>query len=531
MKKSLLKNVKTLATFSDCFEVKATTEETISSLVKRVPFFDTCIFLSKMSTDEMDEEVFKTVLVQTLLNKRIRFKEDAIIPNKLFSQQTILQFWKYLITYGNPDNDNKLNGEEFAFLIGYISLMINDTLWLEKISELKSQVFSNGIFSSGYDFDDFAAAIARTDYVYTTIAQEKSFFNKNDYMDINKDFFNKYGYSIKDYIAVWFGLITGFINPNGNADHWSMKRDFFQKTNLYSTAKTILMEEGQKIDHYINFCKTSLKKPIDFSGFISKPLLFINDEYFLPISLYLIKKEFFKRLFYKVKDVYPRENNKFLSFFGLPFEVYAQNLLKESLSKKLKYKFTKDFKYGKNNKSPDIMIRLGNRLIVIEVKSFRLSFSTVFEPDTKPVEDEIEKFVVKPLRQACKRVKEMIDLNVEFLNNVEKVDFIIVGNGVIPIMQEHKDIISRDIKEDFNNLPVNVTSYNYLSIEEFEYFCSLMEKNKPVFKVLERYLTNGELFENFLNFLKHNSYRVKRPKKLNELYKLTMEEIRDNFFN
>lgn len=47
MKKSLLKNVKTLATFSDCFEVKATTEETISSLVKRVPFFDTCIFCLK----------------------------------------------------------------------------------------------------------------------------------------------------------------------------------------------------------------------------------------------------------------------------------------------------------------------------------------------------------------------------------------------------------------------------------------------------------------------------------------------------
>lgn len=58
-----------------------------------------------------------------------------------------------------------------------------------------------------------------------------------------------------------------------------------------------------------------------------------------------------------------------------------------------------------------------------------------------------------------------------------------------------------------------------------------MEKNKPVFKVLERYSTNGELFENFVNFLKHNSYKVKRPKKLNELYKLTMEEIRDNLFN
>lgn len=431
MKKSLLKNVKTLATFSDCFEIKAASEETISNLIKRIPFIDTCIFLSKMSTGQMNEEVFKTALI-TLLNKRIKIREDAIIPNKLFSQQTVLQFWKYLITYGKPDNNNKMEDAEFACAMGYLSLMINDTLWSDEVSELKSQVFSNGVFSSGYDFDDFAVAIARTDYVYTTIAKEKSFFNKNDYMDINKDFFDKYGYSIKDYIAVWFGLIAGFINPNGNADQWLRNSDLFQNTNLYFTAKTIIMEEGQKVDHYIKFCKSSLKKPIDFSDFISKPLLFINDEYFLPISLYLIKKEFFKRLFYKVKDVYPKENNKFLSFFGLPFEVYAQNLLEESLSKKLRYKFTKDFKYGKNNKSPDIMIRLGNRLIVIEVKSFRLSFSTVFEPNTKPVEDEIKKFVIKPLRQASKRVKEMIDLNVEFLNNVEEVDFIIVGNGVIP---------------------------------------------------------------------------------------------------
>ncbi|WIT27484.1 hypothetical protein [Bacillus phage SPbetaL6] len=532
-KKTLLRNVKILATYSDCFRVKQKTEEEIQKLFKRVPFRTTCLFLSKMSTEKINEKQIKLSFLNHIKqnpNQKAALKsfEKTLMEYTVFSPQTILQFWKYLISYGDPEYNEEIPNITFSSMMVFLSMIINDTFGSTSKSELTSEVFSNGIFSYNHHF---GVALARTNYIYTTLASNKENFNEKDYLDINKDFYEKYGYTINEYISVWFGFITAFLDPF-QKDNWPQKLMYFNKTKLYPIAQEILGEEGQTINEAKVFSTDTLNKPWDFSSFISKPLLLLNNQEFLPLSLYLIKKEFFYRLFYKVREIYPRDDERFLSFFGKPFEIYAQNLLEESLCPNLNYKFVKSFKYGVNgNKdSPDIMLRLGNRLIVIEVKSLRLSFRTVFESTNKFVEKDINRLIINPLKQASSRVKEMFDFGLEYVDGVDELDFIILGNGNIPKIKGHKDSIKREIEPHLSKLPVTVKSYNYLSIEEFEYFCSLTEKKKPVFKVLERYFNETELLENFKNFLNHNSYRLIKPAKLDKLYRETADTVKKNLF-
>lgn len=446
----------------------------------------------------------------------------------VFSPQTVLHFWKFLFAYGDPEYNENMSLGNFNSMMVFLSMVVNDELGPKDESEIISEVFSNGVFSSS---NHIGVALARTNYIYTTLAGNKENYNEKDFLNINQDFADKYGYTINDYISVWFGFIGGFLDPLKNTT-WSKKIEFFSKTNLYPVVQKILKEEGQTIIEAKEFSTCSLSKTWDFSSFISKPFLLLNNKEFLPLSMYLIKKEFFDRFFYKVRDVYPKDDERFLSFFGKPFEIYAQNLLEESISPKLKYKCVKSFKYGEkgNKDSPDIMLRLGNRLIVIEVKSLRLSFRTVFESTNKSVEKDINRLIIKPLKQASSRVKEMFDFDMQFLDGVDELDFIILGNGNIPKIKGHNTFIKNEVDPHLSKLPAKVKSYNYFSIEEFECFCSLTEKKKPVFKVLEGYFYETELFENFKKFLKRNSYRLIKPKKLDNLYKETAASVKKNLF-
>ncbi|MCY8083137.1 hypothetical protein MOC02_07455 [Bacillus inaquosorum] len=543
MTKHVFKNVKLLATYSECYQRFPKSEKEIQDSFKKLPFLQTCFFLSRMSALsneklEEEEEFIKSIYFSELLKynpdiedtSKIYFRK-SLMDNQLFTQRGILQMYKYLFAHGDYLNRQTISEVDFFRKIVAIALRINDTLSsFNNEKEIIADVFTNGVFSSK---DSFKDALARTHYVYTVISQDKEQYYSKDFLDISSDFNKKYGYSIKDYIAAWFCLILYF-DKNNRID-WANNAEYYKSTKFYPALKKILSEEAQDIHMYKEFCENSITKTKvwDSSEFISKPFIFINENKdFIPVSVYLMKKEFFNRLFYKVRDVYPKKDTRFLSFFGKPYEKYAQNLLEESINHVLDYQYSKSFRYGPKrcNESPDIMLRFNDRLLVIEVKSFRLSYNTVFNSTVTTVEEDIEKLVIEPLFQATQRVKEMYEHEVEFVANVKEIDFIVIGNGSIPKINSHKEMIKQRIESHFGTLSAEVKSYNYFNINEFEYFCRLLERRKPFFRALERYSGDTELFENFFNFLKHNSYSLKRPKILDKLFNTAIEDIKKTYF-
>lgn len=530
-----LRNINLLATYSEVFKKKVKSLDEIKILIKSLPFESACLFLSKVSTGKLDEKKFKSLFYEYLKesNKNAPIQQlqecyDLLMKDSVFSQQTILQIWKYLVLFGEPNNGKEENEIQLIVALVYIGLIVNDTLGRHDESEVYSEFFSNGVFSYSHNFGN---TVARTNYIYANIASKKDLFNKNDYLDINKDFIKTNGYSISDYISVLFSLVTSFNNPYEN--NFPKNINYFHRSRVFPFIEEIIKEEIQDLNKAKEYCDNTLTKSWHFSGFISKPFIYLNDSDFLPISVYLIKKEFFNRVFYKVREIYPKNDERFLSFFGRPFEIYAQNLAEESIKlSKLDYLFKTSFKYGpkRTKDSPDIMIRLGDRLLVIEVKSLRLSFNSVFDSSNEVVLNDINRLIISPLKQAVTRVKEMMEFKVDVISGVKEIDFLVLGNGNIPLIKQNKDIVNEKVAAKINELSIPVKTYNYLSIEEFEYLCAFLEKRKPIFKILERYHLNQEIGENFRNFLLHNSYHPKRPKRIQELFEKTIKEFKSNLF-
>lgn len=545
----LNKHIGVLATSSELFGLKKTNEE-IKELVQKLPLLSLFILLSQISTGTFNEKSLKSHFIEEYRRALDKDYKNNTIPSPIsdkvyerlllklkrlessvaFSQQSMLNIWKWLLAFGSKENIDKFQNDTELNIstICYLSLMTNDHLYNGKSDflNLYAGLFSNIVFNNR---EDVANEISRTFIIYAKIAQKKELYNTKEFLDINKDFHIKYGYTIKQHIATIFALIGVFMKPKVIGGKWLQNIDeIFSNTALNSIAKKIISSLTTDIFSISDWAMQKLESEWDFQAFREKPLLMVNDKQFLPFSLKLLYEQLFKGLFHKVRHIYPLDDEKFLGFFGRPFEKYVQLLAKEAIGQtKLPYELYPDFVYGKSKRSPDLILKLENKILAIEVKSYRLLLPSIIEADVISIKNDTNRMIIKPLKQVHDRVKELMEDRHKIFDGVTDIYLMVVTQGHFPTLKPYELKIEQELKSHFE---IKLKGYFHVDIEEFEMLSKLLERRRPIFRVLENKNKEENKHKSFKNFCFDNSLHVKRTKFIEDQYSTATEEIQSILF-
>lgn len=463
--------------------------------------------------------------------QRILSNFDDVVENSyLFPQQSILNLWKWLLSYGDEKKlqlRQENNGSIRALC--YLSLATNDYLThhIEESEEnLYAELFSNAVFNNK---ENPFNTLARTMLIYTEIAKNKDLYHDKEFLDINKDFYDKNGYEIKEHIGIIFGLIASFLKPKELGARWLQNSDnLFGNMKYCEQAKGVVDSLTTDFESISKWAKRELNSPWNFIEFRKTPLLRISENDFLPFSLNLLYEQLFTGLFHQVRHVYSDTDRRFLTFYGKPFERYTQKLAKESISHtKLPYILLPEFRYLKTKDSPDIMISLNNKMLAIEVKSYRLTLPSMTEANKEAIKKDMIKMIIKPLKQLHDRIKELKKINHDSVKGIEEFYLMVVTQGNFPTIFAYEEEIEKELS---NHFEIPIKAYYHLDIEEYEMLCQLLERKKPIFKMLDNKNVEQNRQLSFKTFLYDNSYYVKKNSILKEKFDSIINELGTMWF-
>ncbi len=528
LKKGFMRYVKTYATRSDLLGIDFSEinsggslidKQQLVDIINNLPLGGLLNILSQLSVIPFDNKALLEDFIHhfELVDKNNLFDIRRYLQaHALYSQQTLLVVWKWLLAYGDKGRlDDAPEISQGIRQLIWLGLIISDYLSEKSISsiQLKYEMFRNAYF---YATDDLALSTSRAYYVFIKIAQNKNLFNEKEYLDFNADFEKHYGYKIEEYLAVVFTLCTMFskrryldIGPgwSGNLEH------LFPNSEVNKKAKNIVGSLTIGFDEAKNWALQTLNSHWEFLLFQQKPLLALDDGTFFPIMPRLLNEQVFTGLFYKIRDCYPRSDKSLMDFKGRPFELYVKLLIEDATkSTSVPYQVFPEFKYGRGgcNRSPEFMLKLDNKLLAIEAKSNRMKIDSSISGDPTSVEDDMNKMVIKPFIQLHDRVSDLLKPNKHIdLSEVTDIYLMVVTWGDFPTLPPFEKQIRNETQKYF---ALNIKAFSHLDIEEFENLCYLISRknSKPIFRILENKALNYPEIP-FKNFLTSCSLPRKRP--------------------
>lgn len=458
--------------------------------------------------------------------------EKILSERSVLSRQAILFLFKTILALGKNELDFTVDSiaknyiRTFPFLIA-----ISDHLY-ESQKDPLSTLFQSFLF---YNQSNFSAELSRTLLIYTYFAKDPQLTESPGFIDINRVFLEKFGCPLDTYIVMVFGIYA--LYNAKTPEKYRITPEWFQSitqtfslTNLEEIARGILqpltftMEEAKE-----GLC-SSYRDPWDYRFFSDRPLFKISDDIFFPVSLSFLEHSLTEGLFWKIRNCYQERDSSFHNFFGKPFELYVRAIIKESSQKSpLPYDIIDEFCYSRpEKKSPDIMIKLGNRLIAIESKAQKLNFiNSVVKGDLKNIEEDRIKMMIKPMNQLYTRVKELLDGasdKVDF-SDIDQVYLIVVNQGIFPTLKPLKPLRIKTEEEWSKLKGMKVTPHYFvMSIEELELFASVLERRRPIFRLLNHKENfPDDSFKDFIckqfNRLHFPQMLVNATKQINEIAK------------
>ena len=456
-------------------------------------------------------------------NNSYRAKIYMDSGNFFYSHQSLLNLWKWLLAYGDKSKlQQSIDFGKGIFGVIYFSQIIGDYESESAFNHVSYYMFQNALFNSS---EDPLTLFGRALRIYTDIARDRSLFKEKEYVDFNTDFESFYGYSIKEYIAVLFAIMSHFLKSKSDPITTKWRTNFekyFSESIISDKALKIVSSLSASFDEYSEWAKESVNKIWDFRLFQEKPLLLLPDGNYLPISKNYLLNQLFDGLFYKIQAAYSQKElkDKFHTFFGKPFEEYAKIITDEALkTANKKYKLIPEFEYGKHKdkRSPDIIIRLGDKLLVIEVKSRVVKRDSAMGNNPESMHKEIDMLDVNPIIQAAKSMSEILLANYDKrLSGIDEIYLMAVTRKTIPSNPDIESYVKEKIKEKLKEISNNkIKLFFHLDIEEYEYLCYLLsrKKGKLIFKILEKKTENGSQ-TSFKNFLFNNHIISKKGMRL-----------------
>jgi hypothetical protein len=430
-----------------------------------------------------------------------------------------LSVCKWLLAYGDPDKfDLPADIEWTTGITVYLCVIVSDHLYERKADPEEHsehtiyEVVRNAVFNAS---ENPYLAIARTNYIYKTLGGNRDLYEPKEYVDYISRFQSENGYSIDDYLAVLFGIIAGLMRtPADLIIGWSHDADqWFSQTAMKNLARQIIQDQMLlSIQDARSWAFDTIDAPWDFSLFQSRPLLAVNDQVLFPIYPRFLYDQIFHGLYHKIRHCYPATDTDFMRFFGRPFEEYVKLLVRESTqSSPLPYLVFDEFTYTTlrgEEKSPDVMIRLDDRLLAIEVKAKRLRIAGIVKGKRDTIDEDRQSMLREPLKRAHDKLFDLLKPRSEIdLTGVSKIYLMVVTMGEFPTLQPLEARLLSELQNDFS---ISIEGIYHLDIEEFEYFCHLLSRRTPIFRALTNKTVN-EPFLSFRTFLHAASLPRKRP--------------------
>ncbi|UOK65335.1 hypothetical protein MT997_13910 [Paenibacillus sp. OVF10] len=169
-------------------------------------------------------------------------------------------------------------------------------------------MFSNLNFNS---HEDIASALARACVIYAEIAKNKDYFNSREYMDINAAFQGKYDYSITEYLACIFSIFSSFdAAKNDMSKSAARDLDFFKQFVEHVKIEKILDELSVDIKVAKRWAAENIDNSWNYQLFKEKPLIKLDNGFYLPFSVNLLRQQMFSQLFLKLENASPKIMNK-----------------------------------------------------------------------------------------------------------------------------------------------------------------------------------------------------------------------------
>ncbi|WP_461672521.1 hypothetical protein [Priestia megaterium] len=506
---AIRKAAKPFMTYSQIFG-KDPKKDDLISLIEESNLEKMLTILSQFcALDEKATENLKNVYLnffEEMLGMNINKNKDTI----LFAPQATLYMFKWLLAYGESKNNiGEITPDDIHLALN-LHLKIAD--FLPKEIEMDDFLFHVLSFTK---FSNDGGELARAFYIYTELAKQKELYGEKEFVDFNADFHKKNGYTIEQYIAVTFALLT-LVLPQPVAFNTSWikhKEKFFSKTKLKEVAPKIIEDMSLSVQEAKQFSKDTINNSWNYLKFLEKPLLKLNEEEFIPFNYDVLSNGLFHGLFHKIRKCYDPKDQSFLDFFGRPFEKYIEIVVSKALeTSRLNYEYIPEFNYGgKETKlSSDLYLRLNKDLIIIEAKSARPTINATIQGDKQSIERDLNKLYVKPILQADKAFKEILssDFSCKF-EGVENIYIIAVNINNFPSVPSFYEKVDKSLE---GKLHPNVKGYFNFSITDVEAMCYLISrkgKKPPIFKILNNKFKSPEV-QSFSWFLEHSHMPIKR---------------------
>ncbi|AOK88539.1 hypothetical protein AOU00_01325 [Paenibacillus polymyxa] len=526
--------VKTYTTLSDLTGGEKNSKEEIIKKISKVPLGGVFIILSQMNSYGGENLEIRKIFLDYLKSIGSKDLSQVLGDSSLYSEQGLLTLWKWFFVYGNYNSIN----ESVDPIIGvnqiiHLCIAVSDYL-CDEISEEKANnyFFSNSVFNNK---SNLGSDLARSSLIFGEIAQNENNFVSKDFIDINKMFSDKYGYSIQDYLAIIYGLIAGFLNKGtSNAairSDWNKSINYFDKTHNPDLGKKIIDEISTSFLDAKIWAQTSINNPWDYTLFRQKPLLKLENGNFYPINLSLLFDKVLSDLYFKIRETSPKNSTQIISFFGKCFEKYVEIITKETLGSRknnIPYEFIPEFSYGnkRSNKSPDALIRVKDTLLAVEAKVYRLKMDSLF--GVKPaIESDTKRFAIDPINQMQNRLSELKTRSHQIMNGISKIYLISLTFGYYPTLKPFEEMIDQMI--DASDLPIK--GIIHMDIEEYEFFLELISRKAS--SPASHYLENKKQlapYTSFKNFLFSSSLYPKRPQYIKDKILEHSNNMRETLF-
>ncbi len=457
--------------------------------------------------------------------------QPLLTERRIYTPQGTLATWKWIFAFCDVAKQNQkielIRGINLAVLL---QAAIADYLYEEENEELIIyEIFQNSVFNT---HANIVSMIGRTKIIISDLSKNVQLFDPNEYLDFNSDFEAHYGYTIEDYLAAVSGLLSLYLSTNSFQTTLTDINAVFSRTEFCDLINDIIeplcfsFEEGKQ------WAIESLENPWDFRLFREKPFYQQEKSLIIPVSLHYLSDQLFSSLYWKIRRCYSKQDTNFIRFFGRPYEIYIQKLLAEaSNNSRTKYTIVPEFTYSNGqNRSPDGMLILGQKLLVIEGKAKGVSELSAIDGDPNAVEKDFAKLVADPYNQVVRRLVEIANdpKSPTALHTIKEVYIIVVNQNDFPHIPPFEERIRANIAEEDR---INISYYSHFDIEEFEHLCYLI--GRPVKKQIFRILDNHHKFYpdlSFKNFLFGAHLPVKRPEYLNVAAREFIDRSSNRFF-
>jgi len=253
------KYIKTYCTYKDLFGKKYDKARLIK-FIKNLPLNGIFDILSQLAFIDYNDRASNEEVTEYYIKHIDLFEESNTTDAKeymqgvsqkqqmfIYSPQSLLTVWKWLLAYGDEKRLNEsIDLEKEVCIAIYLSQIVSD---YNKTTSAEYELFRNAVFNSTINLKN---AISRANFIYIDIAQKKELFNKKEYIDFNDDFKSFYKYSLEEYMEILLPIASGYISKaNGVHTGWKMNfKKYFSKSLFSEKAEKVVELLSANFEEY-----------------------------------------------------------------------------------------------------------------------------------------------------------------------------------------------------------------------------------------------------------------------------------------